>query len=95
MHHIVEQAYVIELVKLGECLDCASPDEIFDEFQQGYYSNESYIWLNREIIEERLNYQMAILEEDRDEIAIKVYTQILEKMDEGELPNEFYLLIDW
>lgn len=95
MHHIVKQAYVIDLVRLGECLDCASSDEIFDEFQEGYYPNESYIWLDREIIKGRLDYHMAAPKEDRDEIAIKVYTQILEKMDEGELPNEFYLLISW
>lgn len=89
---LYKEAFVVDINDLKEEFDPSLRHSVFDTFSHDWQGNESYALLDKYTIEEWCG-EGYCFENDVESKAILKRT--LKLIEEGKLPEEFYLLIWW
>lgn len=89
---LYKEAFVVDINDLEEEFDPSLRCFVFETFSYDWQGNDSYVLLDKYTIEERCREGYYFENEAESKAILK---RTLELIEEGKLPEEFYLLIWW
>ncbi len=89
---LYKEAFVVDVHNLEEEFDPSLRRFVLDTFSYDWQGNDSYVLLDKYTIEEWCGEDYCYENEVESRAILK---RTLELIEEGKLPEEFYLLIWW
>lgn len=89
---LYKEAFVVDVHNLKEEFDPSLRPFVLDTFRYDWQGNDSYVHLDKDDLIERSGEDYCY---DNSVESRAILKRTLELVEEGKLPEEFYLLIWW
>lgn len=89
---LYKEAFVVDINDLKKEFDPSLRPFVFQTFMYDWQGNDSYVQLDKDVLEEISGEDYCY---DNDVESKAILKKTLELIEEGKLPEEFYLLIWW